>query len=53
MSLIHTCDLNAVNPFDYLTELNRNTSKLSADPADWMPWTYRDTLAQQAAPGHT
>jgi hypothetical protein len=23
MSLIHTCELNSVNPFDYLTELQR------------------------------
>jgi transposase len=23
MSLIHTCELNAVNPFDYLNELQR------------------------------
>jgi len=51
MSLIHTCELNTVNPFDYLTELNRHASKLSAHPADWMPWTYRDTLIQHAAAG--
>jgi transposase len=49
MSLIHTCELNAVNPFDYLTELNQHASELSSHPADWMPWTYRDTLAKQAA----
>jgi len=50
MSLIHTCELNAVNPYDYLTELNKHASELSSHPADWMPWTYRDTLATQAAP---
>jgi len=50
MSLIHTCELNGVNPFDYLTELNKHADELSAHPADWMPWTYRDTLAKQAAP---
>jgi len=50
MSLIHTCELNAVNPFDYLTELNKHASELSAHPIDWMPWTYRDTLARQTAP---
>jgi transposase len=50
MSLIHTCELNGVNPLDYLTELNKNADALSADPADWMPWNYRDTLAKQAAP---
>ena len=24
MSLIHTCELNGANPFDYLTELQRH-----------------------------
>lgn len=44
MTLIHTCELNAVNPFDYLTELQRHAEKLAANPADWMPWNYRQTL---------
>jgi len=44
MSFIHTCELNGVNPFDYLTELQKHANELSARPADWMPWTYRDTL---------
>ena len=43
-SLIHTCDLNQVNSFDYLTELQRHAAKLAANPAEWMPWNYRDTL---------
>jgi transposase len=48
MSLIHTCELNGVNPYDYLTELNKQVDELLAQPADWMPWTYRDRLAKQA-----
>jgi hypothetical protein len=48
MSLIHTCELNGVNPFDYLTELQRHTQELGAKPAEWMPWSYRDSLAQSA-----
>jgi transposase len=50
MSLIHTCELNGVNPYDYLTELNKHASELSAYPVQWMPWTYRDTLAKQVVP---
>jgi transposase len=49
MSLIHTCELNGVNPFDYLTELQRHPEELSAKSAEWMPWSYRDTLARPAA----
>jgi len=50
MSLIHTCELNKANPFDYLTELLRHPAKLRASPAEWMPWNYRDTLARIARP---
>ena len=44
MSLIHTCELNGVNPFDYLTELQKHVGELSAHPADWMPWNYGNML---------
>jgi transposase len=50
MSLIHTCELNMVNPFDYLTELFRRPAELKASPAEWMPWNYRDTLARIVKP---
>ena len=45
ISLIHTCELNGANPFDYLTELQRHAGELAASPSDWMPWNYRETLA--------
>ena len=50
MSLIHTCELNKVNPFDYLTELLRHPAEIMMRPAEWMPWNYRDTLARIARP---
>src|SRR5450432_4510478 len=46
MSLIHTCELNEVNAFDYLTELLRHPEELKQNPSEWMPWIYRDTLAR-------
>jgi transposase len=48
MSLIHTCELNDVNAFDYLTELLRHTEELKQNPSEWMPWNYRGTLARLA-----
>ena len=48
MSLIHTCELNGVNPFDYLTELQKHVPELAKTPAAWMPWNYRETLQLQA-----
>ena len=50
MSLIHTCELNGANPFDYLTELQRHSEELKRSPSEWMPWNYRETLARFATP---
>ena len=32
MSLIHTCELNEVNPFDYLTELQKHRRGVGQEP---------------------
>jgi transposase len=45
MSLIYTCQLNEANPFDYLTQLQRHTDQLAANPQLWLPWNYRAALA--------
>ncbi len=44
MSLIYTCQLNEVNPFDYLTQLQRHADQLAARPQHWLPWNYHETL---------
>ena len=49
MSLIHTCVLNKVNPFNYLVELMRHTSEVFAHPDQWMPWNYLEIVSQEAA----
>ncbi|HTP35127.1 MAG TPA: IS66 family transposase [Candidatus Acidoferrales bacterium] len=46
MSLIHTCQLCGANSFDYLVQLQRHARELAANPAEWMPWNYRETLAR-------
>jgi hypothetical protein len=38
MSLIHTCELNHANPFDYLTELQQHAEALKQNTSEWMPW---------------
>lgn len=40
MSLIHTCKLNGVNPFLYLTMLQKHKSRLFKKPQNYMPWNY-------------
>jgi hypothetical protein len=46
MSLIHTCALNKVNPFDYLMSLIENVQAVEKDPHRWLPWNYRTSLDQ-------
>jgi transposase len=48
MSLIHTCELNGANPFDYLTLLQRHSAELAGNPSAWMPWNYGQTLGSLA-----
>jgi transposase len=46
MSLIHTAELRRENPFEYLTAILRNDKAAAQHPADWLPWSYRATLAR-------
>jgi len=45
LSLIHTAELNGVNPFHYLTELIRHRREIKGRTADLLPWNYRDATA--------
>jgi transposase len=48
MSLIYTCELNGVDAFDYLNQLQLNAEDVTEHPDRWMPWNYRETLAAAA-----
>ena len=50
MSLIHTCELNGVNGFVYLTELQKHPAETRANPGQWMPWNYQSQLAPSRPP---
>jgi hypothetical protein len=49
MALIATAKLAKADPFDYLNELQRHAGQVAADPAQWMSWNYRETLARATA----
>jgi transposase len=49
MSLIHTCELNRANPFDYLTQLQRHAVEVAEHPSQGMPWAYNQTLERASA----
>ncbi|MEX0669942.1 MAG: IS66 family transposase [Pirellulales bacterium] len=51
LSLIHTCELNDGNPFEYLTALQRHASAVAIAPGDWMPWNYAERLTGAADAG--
>jgi hypothetical protein len=51
MSLIATAKLAKVDPFDYLTQLQRHATEVAQRPSEWLPWTYRETLARLAPTG--
>ena len=42
MSLIHTCALSKINPYLYLTALQKNSSALFENPHLWLPWNYQE-----------
>jgi hypothetical protein len=45
MSLIHTCELNRVNPFDYLMALQQHAAAVAKAPEMWLPWNFQQTIA--------
>jgi hypothetical protein len=47
MSLIHTCNLQNINPFEYLTALQKNSSEIFQNPADWLPWSFENTIGKK------
>jgi len=52
MSLLHTAELNGVNPFDYLCALFRHADVVEANPDGWLPWNDTQALkSSSVAPG--
>jgi transposase len=51
MNLIYTAEINKVNPFAYLVALQRNHEDVKAHPDRWLPWTFRDRMAEIGAVG--
>jgi hypothetical protein len=45
MSLIHTCELEGANPFQYLTALQHHADAAAVNPTAWLPWTYQGAVA--------
>jgi hypothetical protein len=48
ISIIETCRLNKVNPFKYLTTLQKYSQEVIKNPSNWMPWNYHEALTFMA-----
>ena len=40
MTIIHTCELNKVNSFNYMHQLLQHPVEVRANPAAWLPWNF-------------
>jgi hypothetical protein len=52
MTLIHTAELNGVDPFFYLVALQRHAKEVAENPAEWMPWNYKETMSRLGLAPH-
>jgi transposase len=50
MSLIQTATQAGINPFQYLTAVQKNQAVVAKDPERWFPWNYEETLKTSGAP---
>ena len=44
MSLIHTCGLCDINPFEYLKALQTHAQAVQRHAVLWLPWNYREQI---------
>lgn len=44
LSIIKTCDLENVNAFDYMVQIQDHIEEVKLNPNDWMPWNYKSNL---------
>jgi len=49
MSLINTCQLNGVNPFDYLLAIATHPDAIRLLPKSWLPWNYPKSSAPDSS----
>lgn len=47
LSIIKTCELNSINPYEYLVTIQKNQKSVTCNPSSWMPWNYKAQLNKQ------
>lgn len=44
MSILETCALNRINPYNYFTAIQEHAMRVQEDPKNWLPWNYSQNL---------
>jgi Transposase IS66 family len=44
LSIIKTCSLNGINPYDYLIAVQANAEEVKKKPNNWLPWNYTQNI---------
>jgi hypothetical protein len=44
LSVIETCALNKINPYNYLIAIQEHADRVAKDPKFWLPWNYTRAL---------
>jgi hypothetical protein len=50
MSVIETCVLNEINPWEYLVAIQKYQKDVRVNPALWVPWFYEERLKELQPP---
>jgi transposase len=53
MSLIQTCQLNRINPYEYLSAIATHAEAVKSHPLAWLPWNYPRDETTHDPPGPT
>jgi transposase len=52
LSIIRTCDLNGINPYEYLMAVQANYEDIKKIPDAWLPWNYTQNASSPCVNVH-
>jgi hypothetical protein len=53
LSIIRTCNLNGINPYDYLIAIQANAEAVEKSPDGWLPWNYSQNVSAPLVNAHS
>lgn len=49
LSCIETCQLNKINPYNYLVTVQTYSDQVQENPYDWLPWNYEEAQLEHSS----